>query len=269
VKGEKEMKRKGMTLIELLVVIGLIIFIVTTFIFPAYERARGRATEVVCVSNLRQIGQALLMYAQDHDGFVPPYSTLGAPYYSEVLRDKEINLRPLQPRLWKMAFDPYIRDKGILFCPHDPFAGLSPDKTPCQGLPPQHPIDCTYARRIDHSITSYMTLIERDYIQKGYLPTTDIYVNISNSLKIFWSEWSENFPPNKEIPPPTTKDILDFLHNNAAVYMQDRIHFIDPEIEQPLAYIELFYDGHVDFHGLWKHWLGQKCFFYSNVIEER
>ncbi|MFA0735745.1 MAG: hypothetical protein OGMRLDGQ_002245, partial [Candidatus Fervidibacter sp.] len=35
------MKKKGMTLVELLVVIGLIIFIVTTFIFPAYERARG------------------------------------------------------------------------------------------------------------------------------------------------------------------------------------------------------------------------------------
>ena len=263
------MKRKGLTLVELLVVIGLIIFIVTTFIFPAYERAKGRVTEIVCVSNLRQIGQALLMYAQDHDGFVPPYSTLGAPYYSEILHDKGVNLRPLQPRLWKMAFDPYIRDKGILFCPNDLFAGLSPAETPCQGLPPRHPIDCTYARRLDHSITSYMTLVEKDYFQKGYLPTTDIYVNISNALKIFWSEWQESFPPEGDIPSPTIEDIFNFLHNSAAVYMQDRIHFVDVEIEQTLAYIELFYDGHVDFHGLWKHWSGRKCFFYSNVTIEK
>ncbi len=76
--------KKGLTLVELLVVIGLILFITATFIFPAYERARGKATEVVCVSNLRQIGQALLMYAQDHDGLVPPYCNL----------DSDIKLNP-------------------------------------------------------------------------------------------------------------------------------------------------------------------------------
>ena len=50
------MKRKGMTLIELLVVISLVIFIATTLMLPVYERVRGRAMEVICVSNLRQIG---------------------------------------------------------------------------------------------------------------------------------------------------------------------------------------------------------------------
>ena len=80
---------------------------------------------------------------------------------------------------------------------------------------------------------------------------------------------TRSFSPEGDIPSPTIEDIFDFLHNSAAVYMQDLIYFVDVEIEQTLAYIELFYDDHVDFHGLWKHWSGRKCFFYSNVTIEK
>ncbi len=256
--------RKGLTLVELIVVIGLIAFIIAVFIFPAFQRVRGRTYEVVCVSNLRQIGQALLMYAQDNDGIVPPHSTLGASLYS----DKHPNLEPLEPKLWKMSFDPYIRDKGILFCPNDPFANLPPAKTPCQGLPPRQPIDCTYARRLDHSITSYMTLLESDWFQKGYFPVTDIHQNIFRAIGLFWSEWKESFPPDKEPPIPEPHQFVGFLHSSAGVYMQDRIHFIDPKLETALAYIELFYDGHVDYHGLWEQWSGRWCFLYRDLMKQ-
>lgn len=62
--------RKGFTLIELLVVIA-IISILAAILFPAFSQAREGARRIVCVSNLRQIGMGLQMYAQDHTEMLP------------------------------------------------------------------------------------------------------------------------------------------------------------------------------------------------------
>jgi prepilin-type N-terminal cleavage/methylation domain-containing protein len=63
--------RRGFTLIELLVVIA-IIAILAAILFPVFARAREQARKASCLSNLRQIGTGLLMYAQDYDETVPP-----------------------------------------------------------------------------------------------------------------------------------------------------------------------------------------------------
>jgi len=57
---------KGFTLIELLVVIA-IIAILAAILFPVFAQARERARLITCTSNLRQIGQSLMMYVQDYD----------------------------------------------------------------------------------------------------------------------------------------------------------------------------------------------------------
>ena len=63
-------KRNGFTLVELLVVIA-IIAILMAILVPALRRARDQARAVVCRSNLRQIGLAANMYAEEWDMHVP------------------------------------------------------------------------------------------------------------------------------------------------------------------------------------------------------
>ena len=64
------MKRRGFTLIELLVVIA-IIAILAAILFPVFERARSKAQQAACISNLKQMALATLMYAHDWDTTCP------------------------------------------------------------------------------------------------------------------------------------------------------------------------------------------------------
>jgi len=63
-------KRTGFTLIELLVVIA-IIAILAAILFPVFARAREKARQASCSSNLKQIGLSLMMYVSDYDERFP------------------------------------------------------------------------------------------------------------------------------------------------------------------------------------------------------
>ncbi len=97
---------KGFTLIELLVVMA-IIAILAAMLFPVFAKARGKAQQTACLSNLKQIGLAFEMYAQDYDGAVCPYG-IGSPDTGAVTQ-------------WEMHLYPYVGSLGLYSCPSSDF----------------------------------------------------------------------------------------------------------------------------------------------------
>jgi len=101
------MKRKGFTLIELLVVIA-IIAILAAMLLPALARAREQARRGVCISNLKQIGLGIHMYAQDYDENFPAYDYNGGTFtFVDCGAGQSLSL--LIPK--------YVKDTGIFVCP--------------------------------------------------------------------------------------------------------------------------------------------------------
>ena len=90
------------TIIELLVVIA-IIAILAAILFPVFARAQEAARKTTCASNLRQLGLAAHMYAQDHDEVLP------CDYYA-------CNSSTTHSRLVAQLL-PYVKNMQIFYCP--------------------------------------------------------------------------------------------------------------------------------------------------------
>ncbi len=104
-------RHAGFTLIELLVVIA-IIAILAAILFPVFARAREKARQANCTSNLKQIGLAVEMYAQDHDGLLP----LANQYPAEPPPDDGYHQGP--PGIQHVV-EPYTKNQQIFKCPSD------------------------------------------------------------------------------------------------------------------------------------------------------
>src|SRR5579871_2191447 len=94
--------KKGFTLIELLVVIA-IISTLAAILFPVFSQAREKARATACLSNEKQIGMAVLMYAQDYDDTIVPWHTV-----------TEYAGQPARERVWVYKLQPYIKSGAIV-----------------------------------------------------------------------------------------------------------------------------------------------------------
>jgi prepilin-type N-terminal cleavage/methylation domain-containing protein len=103
--------KRGFTLIELLVVIA-IIAILAAILFPVFARAREKARQSSCQSNLKQLSLGVLMYMQDYDGRSPFGWTTYEGNTALAYR-------------WRDAIQPYIKNTQILVCPSNATDGTS------------------------------------------------------------------------------------------------------------------------------------------------
>ena len=102
-------KSGAFPLIELLVVIA-IIAILAAILFPVFAQAREKARAASCLSNMKQIGLAVLMYTQDYDEAYP----MGLDWTDGVLGSVESN--------WIGKVNPYVKTYAIFGCPDDSMA---------------------------------------------------------------------------------------------------------------------------------------------------
>ena len=87
--------RRGLRLVELLVIVA-VIAVLTAILFPVFFKAREKARQTPCLSNVKQIALGMMMFAQDHEGRLP-----------EAYR-------------WKEQLAPYVNSVQIYACPSDP-----------------------------------------------------------------------------------------------------------------------------------------------------
>ena len=153
------------TLIELLVVIA-IISILAAILFPVFAQAREKARQSACLSNEKQMGLALMAYAQDFDERFPPAHgerlPIGYDNWVSWLSYSTQNITPKQvvPGL----LDAYLKSRDVQKCPDGPdkaeitymlndFAagsnGYAPGMGPCRLFRPSKYGTCRGGKRVD------------------------------------------------------------------------------------------------------------------------
>jgi prepilin-type N-terminal cleavage/methylation domain-containing protein len=157
------------TLIELLVVIG-IISILIAMLLPALNKAREAAKRIQCASNIRQITQALLMYANENRGVFPQGAAVGC----QLLGSPMLTTDPLS--LLKY----YGLNEGLIFCP----SNTQPGGWPSRQTPVYGPVGGQYRLALQ-----YMYLGGWD---GTYGNSTDAWV---------WHDWPRTFIADMNYPP--------------------------------------------------------------------
>jgi len=239
-------KQRGFTLIELLVVIA-IIAILAAILMPVFAQAREKARQASCQSNLKQIGLAVLMYAQDYDELFPMGTYLG-------------------PRNWEVNPDVGNQNLGWNDC------GPGVSGTGWVGLPVgggSPLVNCAYG------IMFYRVLM---HVQLGpYIKNTQIWycpsdkfrqpsaTNIAEGWQSYqwFPMWVYNHsalvgsfcasPPFLENDPPSSKSAFNpaerTLFSERGMFGWDGADSPDPNRRNignhPMGYNILYMDGHV------------------------
>jgi prepilin-type N-terminal cleavage/methylation domain-containing protein/prepilin-type processing-associated H-X9-DG protein len=115
------MRRSAFTLIELLVVIA-IIAILAAILFPVFAQARESARQTTCLSNLKQIVLAGMMYLQDYDEtFVPVGGSIEQPWPDPSIEPPQMTRLtangPKPVNGWSLNLLPYIKSRDLFQCP--------------------------------------------------------------------------------------------------------------------------------------------------------
>ena len=115
------MRRHGFTLIELLVVIA-IIAILAAILFPVFARAREKARQASCASNLKQLALASMMYCQDYDEKTPAMRRVNPPTDNDPWTPNNGGACYM---CWADQIPPYVKNDQIFNCPSHEYTGAA------------------------------------------------------------------------------------------------------------------------------------------------
>ena len=272
-------KQQAFTLVELLIVVA-IIAVLMGLLLPAVGRAREQANQVECLSNLRQLTTAFIMYCQDNQGWMPrasPYASPGNPespqdflWWQQASRNtfavpnRDVFNSPIM-RYLGIRQDPHPsatvvnfneQRQRVLRCPSDPLA--------------DHPLfvnknDMDGNYFYSYSVNNLMQSLDPTHPQDPLSVPTNIktgkpfdvagkLVRVRNPAeKILMVEESELTIDDGSFDPTSGANLLSVRHDHSALFPPDT----------PTGYIEVnnvwtvrngncrgnvsFCDGHADY----------------------
>jgi prepilin-type N-terminal cleavage/methylation domain-containing protein/prepilin-type processing-associated H-X9-DG protein len=118
-KSSSQRTIRAFTLIEILVTIA-IIAILAAILFPVFARARENARRASCLSNIKNLGLAVMMYTQDYDERLPSVYTCGSATLETGKPASTSSVCPTSGtyiHYWEHSIYPYVKNSQAYLCP--------------------------------------------------------------------------------------------------------------------------------------------------------